>query len=283
MRLRRRIWNAIIYFLITLVTFIAIFPPLWMFLTSIKKPIDTWARPPVLFSIPPTLENWFELFNPAAKWEGDRILTVMLPNSVITSLTSTFITIFISFFAAYSLSRFRFKGRKPIAFLILSTRMLPPIATVVPLYILMSQAGLLDTIIALILVYTTLNIPLAVWMLKAFMDEIPKDIEEAAQVDGASRMYTLFIIILPLLAPGLVATSIFSFLLAWNDFTLAFFLVGLKAKTLPLHSTAFVTELGISWGPMGAFGTIFFAPAIIFAFIASKYLIKGLTLGAVKR
>jgi len=283
MKLKGKVWNFIVYFLIVLIVFIDIFPPLWMLLTSIKRPIDAWARPPVLMSIPPTVENWFELFDPAAKWEGDRILNVMLPNSAITSLTATFITVFISFFAAYSISRFRFKGRKPIAFLIISTRMLPPIATVLPLYILISQIGLLDTIIALILVYTTLNIPLAVWMLKAFVDEIPKEIEEAAIVDGAGRLYILFAVILPLLAPGLVATSIFSFLLAWNDFAVAYFLVALRAKTLPLHSTTFVTELGIYWGPMGAFGTLFMAPAILFAFFTSKHLIKGLTLGAVKR
>jgi multiple sugar transport system permease protein len=146
----------------------------------------------------------------------------------------------------------------------------------------MNQVGLRDTLIALILVYTTLNIPLAVWMLKAFVDEVPRAIEEAALIDGASRVYMLIKIVLPLVAPGLVATSIFSFLLAWNDFVIAFFLTGLRAKTLPLASTAFMTEMGIFWGPMGAFGTLVMAPAILFSFFASKYLIKGLTLGAVK-
>jgi multiple sugar transport system permease protein len=206
----------------------------------------------------------------------------MMPNSIIASLTSTFLTIVTSFFAAYSLSRFNFRGRKPIAFFIIATRMLPPIATVFPLYLLMNQVGLRDTLIALILVYTTLNIPLAVWMLKAFVDEVPRAIEEAALIDGASRVYMLIKIVLPLVAPGLVATSIFSFLLAWNDFVIAFFLTGLRAKTLPLASTAFMTEMGIFWGPMGAFGTLVMAPAILFSFFASKYLIKGLTLGAVK-
>jgi len=282
MRIRKRIWNFFICILITLVVFISIFPPLWMFLTSIKKPLDTMARPPVLLSIPPSLENWIELFNPEGRWEGGKILTVMMPNSIIASLTSTFLTIVTSFFAAYSLSRFNFRGRKPIAFFIIATRMLPPIATVFPLYLLMNQVGLRDTLIALILVYTTLNIPLAVWMLKAFVDEVPRAIEEAALIDGASRVYMLIKIVLPLVAPGLVATSIFSFLLAWNDFVIAFFLTGLRAKTLPLASTAFMTEMGIFWGPMGAFGTLVMAPAILFSFFASKYLIKGLTLGAVK-
>ncbi|MEM3715415.1 MAG: carbohydrate ABC transporter permease [Thermoproteota archaeon] len=282
MKYKKYVKNTLIYTLIIIITFISVFPPIWMFLTSLKKPIETVARPPVLISIPPTLENWIELFNPAAKWEGDRILAVMLPNSIISALTSTFLTICASFLAAYSLSRFRFKGRKPIAFLIISTRMLPPIATVIPLYIMFGQLGLRDNIIGLILVYTTLNIPLATWMLKSFIDEVPKAIEEAALIDGASGLRILVQVILPLCAPGLVATSIFSFLLAWNDFAIAFFLVGIKAKTLPLQSTAFVTEVGIYWGPMGAFGTLMAAPAIIFALLASKYLIKGLTLGAVK-
>jgi|YelNatPaOPRAMG01_1025707.scaffolds.fasta_scaffold05271_9 multiple sugar transport system permease protein len=282
MRVLKKFWNYVIYFLIGLVALISVFPPLWMFLTSLKRPIETFARPPVLISIPPTLENWVELFNPAAKWEGDRILTVMIPNSVIASLTSTFLTICASFLAAYSMSRFKFKGRKSLAFLIISTRMLPPIATVIPLYIMFGQLGLRDNLLGLILVYTTLNIPLATWMLKSFIDEVPRAIDEAALVDGASRLHILFKIVLPLSAPGLVATSIFSFLLAWNDFAVAFFLVGLKAKTLPLQSTAFITEVGVYWGPMGAFGTLMAAPAIIFALFASKYLIKGLTLGAVK-
>ncbi|MEM3384424.1 MAG: carbohydrate ABC transporter permease [Nitrososphaeria archaeon] len=282
MKRREKLKNFFIYFLIFVVVFISIFPPLWMFLTSIKKPLDTMAIPPVIISIPPSLENWYELFNPQGRWEGEKILKLMMPNSIIASLSSTFLTIFTSFFAAYSLSRFKFRGRKIIAFAIITTRMLPPIATVFPLYLLMSQIGLRDTLFALILVYTTLNIPLSVWMLKAFIDEVPVAIEEAAIIDGAPRIYMLIKIILPLIAPGLVATSIFSFLLSWNDFAIAFFLTGLRAKTLPLESTAFMTEMGIFWGPMGAFGSLVMAPAIIFSFFASKYLIKGLTLGAVK-
>jgi len=270
------------YLILVLWIGFTLFPIVWMFLTSFKTPLDVFANPPVLISIPPCTKNWIKLFSPGTKWEGPRILHRYLPNSVIASTSSVAITIPTSILAAYAISRFRFKGRRIVAIMILATRMLPPVATTIPLYIFFAGLGMLDTLIALILVYSALSVPLATWMLIAYLDEVPREIEEAAQIDGASLKDTLFRVVIPIIAPGIAATSIFTFLLAWNDFAIAFFLTKEVAKTLPVHAPVFVTEVAIEWGAMSAFGTFYIIPALFFSVFFSRYLIKGLTLGAVK-
>jgi len=253
-----------------------------MFLNSLKTYTDVFANPPVLISTPPYVGNWINLFSPGTKWEGPEILGKYLPNSIIASVASVAITIPVSLLAAYAVSRFRFRGRKLVAIMILATRMLPPVATTIPLYIFFAGLNLLDTLIALVLVYSTLSVPLATWMFIAYLDEVPREIEEAAQVDGADLKSILLKVIIPLVVPGIAATSIFTFLLSWNDFAIAFFLTKVNAKTLPVHAPVFVTEVSIEWGVMSAFGTFYVIPALLFAIFFSRYLIKGLTLGAVK-
>jgi multiple sugar transport system permease protein len=153
---------------------------------------------------------------------------------------------------------------------------------IVPLFLVINKMGLMDTKIALIVVYTGINLPFAIWMLKGFIDEIPKTLEDAAMVDGCTKFAALIKVTLPLIAPGVAAVGIFTFLLCWNDFQLAFFLVAKDAKTLPLQSVAFITEGGIHYGPMSVFGSIVLFPAILFSFFCQKYITRGLTMGAVK-
>lgn len=270
------------YLILVLWIGFTLFPIVWMLLTSFKTPLDIFANPPILISTPPYIENWIKLFSPGTKWEGPKILQTYLPNSLMASIAAVAIMIPTSILAAYALSRFRFKGRRAIAITILATRMLPPVATTIPLYIFFAGLGMLDTLIALILVYSALSTPLATWMLIAYLDEVPKEIEEAAQIDGANLKDILFRVVTPIIAPGIAATSIFTFLLAWNDFAVAFFLTKEAAKTLPVHAPVFVTEVTIEWGAMAAFGTFYIMPALVFSIFFSKYLIKGLTLGAVK-
>jgi multiple sugar transport system permease protein len=277
---QRRLRLGVIYIVLMVGALIQSFPIFWTFLTSIKPPSYTFALPPVLF-FKPTLESYDSLL-----FSGQHAMAFdmgqLARNSLIVATGSTAITISAAILGAYAISRFKFTGRKFIAFLIIATRMLPPIATAVPIYLLINDFGMTDTHIALITAYTAINIPFAVWMLRGFMDEIPIDLEDAAMIDGCSRLGALFRIVFPLMAPGLAATAVFSFLLSWNDFALALILTNSNAKTLPLIVMSFITEEGILWGPMSAAATLILLPPVLFVIFAQRHLAKGLTMGAVK-
>lgn len=277
---QRRLRIGVIYVILIALALMNVFPILWTFLTSIKPPMDTFALPPVLI-FRPTLASYDQLL-----FSGQHAMAFnmrdLARNSMIVSIGATAITMAASILAAYSLSRFRFKGRKQIAFIIIATRMLPPIATAVPIFLLMNSLKLTDTHFALIAAYTAINIPFAVWMLRGFLDEIPIDLEDAARIDGCSRLGALFRVVFPLIAPGVAATAVFSFLLAWNDFALALILTNSDAKTLPLIVMSFITEEGVLWGPMSAAATLILLPPVFFVIFAQRHLAKGLTMGAVK-
>jgi len=184
--------------------------------------------------------------------------------------------------AAYSLARFKFKGSDNIAFWMLSIRMMPPVVAVIPLYIIMRNLRLLDTPWCLVIAYLTINLPFVVWMMKGFFEEIPREIEESALVDGCSTFDVFRRIALPLAAPGLAATGIFTFIFSWNEFLIALILTGTKSVTLPVGIIGYMKETGINWGYMTAGGILALIPVIIFAALAQKNLVKGLTMGALK-
>ena len=276
----RKIKIAIFYWVLVVTAFVNLLPVIWSTLTSFKLPLQTFAIPPVIF-FRPTLEGYKMLFYETQHALGLHMWKC-LTNSTIIALLSTLFTITAACFGAYSLSRFYFKGKRLIAFVIIATRMLPPIGTIVPIFLLMISLGLLDTRWALIMAYTALNIPFAVWMLRGFMDEVPSTLADAALIDGCSEMGVLWWVIFPLVAPGIVATAVFSFLLSWSEFPLALVLTSTKAKTLPLIAVSFVTEQGILWAPMMAAATIALAPPVLFVILTHRGLAKGLTFGAVK-
>lgn len=281
---RRRITRALratlIYLTLSLAAFLSVFPVLWIALMSIKRPVDAVALPPKLI-FAPTLESYEAILVQGAVASSVNIRGYLI-NSLLIGFGSTLVTIVVSLFAAYALSRFRFRGSGLLGFAILATRMLPPIATIVPMLLIMNTLGLYDTHLGLGLAYLAVNAPFAVWMLRGFLDDVPKELEEAAAIDGCSRIQSLRLIVLPLIAPGLMAASVYSFLLAWNDFTLALVLTAREAKTLPLMVMSFFTAEGIAWGPMSAAVTIALAPPILFVLVMQRYLARGLTLGAVK-
>ena len=259
---------------------VVIFPVVWVFLTSFKSGKLVFDLPPVwIFN--PTLDNYKYLLFESRFALGVNILQNM-KNSIIVAFGSTLLAILASMYAGYALSRFRFKGKKSFSLFIIATRMLPPIGTMIPFFLLINSLHLIDTYSALIIAYTALNIPLATWMLRGFLDEIPTELDEAAIIDGCGNNKTLWTIIAPLSAPGLMATSIFSFVLSWNDFTLANVLTKREARTLPLVVSSFLTEEGVQWGPLSAAAMLVFLPPIIFFCCTYKHLAKGLTLGAVK-
>jgi multiple sugar transport system permease protein len=184
--------------------------------------------------------------------------------------------------AAYSFSRFRFKGRFVLLFTILATRLLPPIAAVIPMFLLMSNLRLIDTQLVLIIIYCALNIPFAIWMMKTFFDGISVDLEEAAKIDGCSWFRTLYSITIPLAAPGMAATSIFVYVLAWNEFMFALIFTRTQAVTMPIVIAQTMGELGIYWQDMAVLVIIVMFPVFLFGFWMQKYLVRGLTVGALK-
>ncbi|HBF37844.1 MAG TPA: ABC transporter permease [Firmicutes bacterium] len=270
-----------IYAALTILAIISMFPVLWMVLTSLKTRLQTFAIPPVWW-FKPTFDNYRDVIFGTGGF--DFPFKLYFWNSLIVGITSTVISMILATIAAYALVRFRLRYRNAIAMLILAVRMLPPIALVVPLFIIFKDFHLYDTIPALVLVYTALSIPLATWLMRGFFSDqgTMLELEESSMVDGTNRLGAFIKIILPLITPGLAATAIFSFILSWNDLLIALVLTASKAATLPIAASRVRVEEGIMWGQLGAIGTIVMIPVVIITMIAQKYLVRGLTAGAVK-
>lgn len=252
-----------------------LFPIFWVILTAFKTRAEVFAKPPV-FLFTPTLQNFRDVLGP------DSTFPSSLMNSLMAAAFSSFFSLLLGVPAAYSLSRFEIKGKGDILFWILSTRMLPPIGMAVPLFLIVLQLGLVDKIVALVVLYTAFNLSFAVWMMKGFFDDLPVEIEESALIDGCTPLETLWLISIPLSRPALATTLIFSFIFSWNEFLLAFILTRADAKTVPLAILEGVGWLGIRWEYMSAMAVLAIIPPLILAFIARRQLASGLTLGAVK-
>lgn len=278
-RNRQSFKNLICYAIILISSLLTLFPIIWTIITAIKPNIVAFKMPPV-WNFKPTLESFKVLFS--TKSSIGENFYLMIKNSIVTASIATAISTIIGLFAAYSLSRFRFKLKTHISTIILVTRMLPPIGTAIPLFLIYITVGLLDTILGLVLAYVTLTLPFTIWMLRSFIDEIPNEIEEAAMIDGCSRFSALTRVLVPTIAPGLASTAVYAFLLAWNDFSFALVLTNRNARTLPLISMMFMTEEGIMWGPMSAAIIIALTPPILFFTLVQKHITRGLTMGAVK-
>jgi multiple sugar transport system permease protein len=211
----------------------------------------------------------------------DTDLIARMGNSFVTASASVILTLALAFPAAYSMSRFGVGGRKLLMWL-LSIRMLPPIVAAIPLFLVAAQLRITDRLFILPILYLTFNLPFAVWMLKSFVDEVPKEIDETARVDGCTTRKILWFLILPLTRPGILATGVFVFALSWNEFLLASIFTQRYAVTLPVSIASFVTDQGVLWGLLTAAGTLASIPPIVLLFVFQRNLIRGLTLGAVK-
>jgi len=205
-----------------------------------------------------------------------------LEHSAVIAIGSTTIALTLGSLAAYGFERFRFRGRQPLFFGFLLAYMLPEMAIALPAYLLAVQFHLLDTFALLIAMHATFATPFATWMLRAFFAEVPEEIEDCALVDGSTRLGAFFRIALPLVAPGMVATSVFCLIFSWNDFPYALVLSSLHTETLPVAVGSLKTPAGTAWGGIMAVGVIAFLPTVIFAFIVQRWLVRGLTLGSVK-
>jgi len=266
------------YALLIVAVLAALLPVYWLLTISLKSEVDQFAVPPLWFAFKPTWAHYYETF--FVRPFGRYLLT-----SSIVALTSTALALLIGTLAAYSLARFTLPANlhERISFWIISTRMFPPIVTIVPLFLMMRDLRLLNTLPALIIVYTGFNLPFVVWMMRGFFEELPRDLEEAAMVDGDSRMGALVRVILPLVAPGLAATAIFCLIICWNEFLFALILTQTdSAITMPVGIAGRVTQYEIKWGAMSAAGVVAMIPILVFALAVQRYLVRGLSLGAVK-
>lgn len=265
--------NGIVYIVIALFLFFFLFPIFWVIITSLKSRVQTFAIPPV-WIFKPTWQSYRAIFT-------EMQFSHYLLNSAVIAILNTVLVVFTGSLAAYSIARFKTGGNN-LSFWILSIRMIPPIVVAVPLFIALNKLRMIDTHLALILLYTTLNLPLAVWIMRAFFMEIPEELEESAMIDGCSRMQALWRIVLPLARPGLAATAIFCFIFSWNEFLFALIFTRIVAKTAPLAMTALMTEREIYWGNICAGATLVIVPVIVFSLIVQKHIVRGLTFGAIK-
>ncbi len=251
-----------------------LFPLFWMVTGAFKSEGDLLSPDPVWF-FAPVLDHWRFIF---ANWAvADHLL-----NSVIISIATTIVTLALGFPAAYGLSRFPLWRKDAILFDILSLKMIPPIAAAVPLFILAKQIGLYNTHLVLILFNTAFQLPFALLVLKSFIDEIPREIDEAAIIDGCTPLGVMRHAILPLSIPGLVCCALFVFIFTWNEFLLANVMVGGDQRPLPPIVGLALTHRGILWGPALALGVVVIAPVLALSLMLSRYMARGLTFGAVK-
>ena len=266
------------YLLVLFALLVTLAPVYWLVTISFKREIDQFAVPPKWFIFTPTLEHYADAF--IARSFGQYLL-----NSLLVAVSSTICALVIGTLAAYALARFRLPRNldRKLALWILSTRMFPAIVTAVPLFLIMRDLRLVNTRVALIIVYTGLNLPFVVWMMRGFFAEVPRDLEESAMVDGDSRMGVLVRVVLPLVAPGLAATAVFCLIVSWNEFLFALVLTQTdEAMTLPVGIAGRVTQYGIKWGAMSAAAVVAMVPILAFAMSVQRYLVRGLSLGGVK-
>jgi len=268
------IWWIGFYAIIIFVVVVFLWPVIYLLMTSFKSRLDIYVMPPK-FIFMPTVEAWVLAFT-------KKPLFYYFMNSALIAVGSTAISLVFGTLAAYALARFRIPGSKDISFFILSIRMFPPIAAAIPIFLIMKSVGLLDTRLGLIGAYTVFNLPFVVWMMREFIMAMPVEIEEAAMVDGLTRMQAFRRILLPLLRPSLVAVAIFCVIFSWSEFLFAFLLTQTEAKTMPVSISEFITWREVTWEQVSAAGTALVLPVLVFSFFVQKYLVRGLSFGAVK-
>ncbi len=303
---KRQKWIAGV--LVVTYTLITLVPLLWIVATGFKSPEDSISYPPkVLFQ--PSLEGYVNLFTTQTRITPDMQATLAPPrtwyqkivrnkgmmiagpsrygqrflNSVIIGFGSTFFSVFLGTLAAYAFSRFKVPIKDDLLFFILSTRMMPPIAVAIPIFLMYRQLGLSDTHLGMILLYTAVNLSLSVWLLKGFIDEIPLEYEEAALIDGYTRFQAFYKVVLPQAATGIASTAIFCLIFAWNEYAFAVLLTSGTAQTAPPFIPTIIGVGGQDWPAVAAGATIFLLPVMIFTIMLRKHLLRGITFGAVRK
>lgn len=270
----RTVWWS--YFLLAWFVVFCLFPLAWMVSTSLKPLEDTYVTPPAWWPARPTLVAYSNI------WRIQSFGRYFLNSCIVAGLT-TIGSLFLATLAGYGFSRFQFRGARALMAFTLTTQMFPGVLLVIPYFALSSKVGLFDTYEVLILAYTSFALPFCVWMLKGFFDSVPRELDEAALMDGASRLGAFFRVIVPLAAPGIIATSIFSFLVAWNEFLFAVALT--SSPNMQLVTAGIVSNIGqfrVQWNDLMAAAVVATVPIVVLYAFCERYLVAGLTAGAVK-
>lgn len=307
---RARLWRLVRALIVIAMAVIGLIPIFAMGVTAFKTRADVVSVPPKIF-FDPTLEGFIFLFTERAQlprarldeylqrqdlsWaerlmaeRGQEIIgpsqyVFRLRNSVIIAGLSTIASVVLGLFAAYAFSRFNIPGKNDLLFFILSTRMLPPVVVTIPLFLMYRQLRLHDTHLGMILLYTVFNLSFSVWLLKGFIDEIPREYEEAALIDGYSRFQAFYKVVLPQAVTGIAATTVFCLIFAWNEYAFALMLTSEKARTAPPSIASMLGRGGIEWAAIAAGSLGFLIPVVIVTFALRKYLLRGVTFGAVRQ
>lgn len=269
-----------------------VFPLYYWTTTAFKNARDIFDRPPNVWLFDPTLKNFEEVFGISLGFlrqqevlpgGGNFYMAPRLWDSIVVAIGSTTLSVMIATMAAYALSRLDFKSRHLFVGWVLSTRMMPPVAVAIPLFFIYKDVGLLDSYAGIILIHAVMNLPLAVLLMKSFFDDIPREIDESAIIDGASRWLIFRRVILPMAKGGIAATAVLCFIFSWTEFVFVLTLTQTGLKTVPVVSSSFVTSTGTAWGNMAALGAAAMIPAFIFILLVQKQLVRGLTLGSLKQ
>ena len=269
-----------------------VFPLYYWITTAFKNAKEIFNVPPNVWTFEPTFRNFEEVFGISLGFfrqqevlpgGGNFYMAPRLWDSIVVAAGSTAFAVAVATLAAYSLSRMEFKGRHAFVGWVLSTRMMPPVAVAIPLFFIYKDVGLMDSYLGIILIHTVMNLPLAVLLLKSFFDDIPKEIDESALIDGASRWKIFWRVVLPMAKGGIAATAVLCFIFSWTEFIFVLTLTQTGLKTVPVVSSSFVTSTGTAWGNMAALGVAAMVPAFIFILLVQKQLVRGLTLGSLKQ
>jgi multiple sugar transport system permease protein len=274
-------WGVARIVYLVLLGIFTVLPMAWMLLTSVKTQFAALQYPPEWIPSEPTLEQYTRLLSPTNE-VGQEFLHYLL-NSVMVATATTVLGVVIAVPAAYAFSRFRFPGRKLLFYAVLVRNMFPAVVFLMPLFIMMKWMGLVNTAWSLILTYLTFGLPLSIWLLKGFYDNIPPQLEQAARIDGATRFQAFLFVVMPLSTPGIIATAIYSFVLAWNEYVYALTFINDKSKlTLPVGLERFFTEYATNWPGLMAASFIMSVPVVVLFLVLQKYFVRALTEGAVK-
>ena len=271
----RRSTRTLLWILLAAAMVLYGFPFLYLLFTSFKTPIDTIAVPPTILPREWTLENYTNAL-------GRNGVLASFINSIQTAVISTVLSLVLAVPAAYGITRYKTLSGRIFIMAALVTRMVPPVAIGIPLASMMASMGLSDTPVALSIAHTTISLPLSIWLMSSFFEAVPKDLEEAATVDGCSRLGALWRVVIPVVSGGIAVTAIFAFLASWNEFLFALLMTAIRSQTTPVVIANFQTQFGLDWGSMTALAAVYSIPVILLTLLLQRKIVAGMTLGAVK-
>lgn len=270
----RSFGRSLTYAFVALFLLWTLIPLVWMMLASLRTQASMFTMPPQIFVWPDFSAYGFMFF-------GGGGFGRYLTNSLIAAIASSVISLALGSLGGYALARVKWKNKADISFWIISTRMAPIAAAIVPLYLMFRQLHLLDSLVGLVVAYCTFNLPFAIWLMQAFFRDVPREIEESARMDGCSTFGLFWRISLPLVAPGVVATGVLCLVFAWNDFAFATTFSGHDTQTIPVAASQLITQQGVLWGQLMATGTVILLPMLVVGIAIRRWLVRGLTMGAI--